>query len=312
MVWGDLEVALAVARAGTLSGAARELSVERTTVGRRLEALEESLSVRLFDRTPDGYVPTQAGEAALTHARAIEEHAFSLQRSVSGRDARIAGTVRITALDPFINDFLLPNLSALTSAHPELTVIAASDTRVLSLSRREADIAIRYAAPSHPDHVGRRLVGVGSALYASEDYLGRRGRPRNIRKLAGHDLVGLAPELGRASEEQWILRHGRGARVVVRATTPTTQLAAIRMGLGMGVHACHAAEREPGVVRVSDEVLLNETYWAVVHVDMARAARVRAVLDFLSDRAAAERVRLEGAREVVAKKRGRRRSRGAG
>jgi DNA-binding transcriptional LysR family regulator len=295
-VLGDLEVALAIGRAGTLSGAARDLSVERTTVGRRLASLEEDLSVRLFHRTPDGFVPTEAGESVLEHARHIEEHALALERSVRGGDSRVAGTVRITALDPFIDDFLLPHLGALTDAHPGLTVIAAADTRVLSLSRREADIAIRYEAPRHPDHVGRRLASVGSALYGSNAYLRRRGTPRSPRELAGHDLVGLAPELASATEEQWIARHGRGARVVVRATTPATQRAAIRMGLGLGVHACHAAERERGVVRVGDEVLLRETYWAVVHVDMARSARVRAVLDFLSDLAAKERDRLEGAR----------------
>jgi DNA-binding transcriptional LysR family regulator len=304
LVWGDLEVALALARAGTLSGAAREMSVERTTVGRRLAALEAALSVTLFDRTPDGYVPTAAGEAALVHARAMEERAFALERDVAGRDAKVAGTVRVTALDPFIHDFLLPNLGQLTEAHPDLVVIAATDMRVLSLSRREADIAIRYAAPKHPDHVGRRLGEVGSALYASQDYLERRGTPRDIRDLAGHDLVGLAPEYANATEEQWLVRHGRQARVAVRASTPAAQLSAIRCGHGLGVHACHAADREPGVVRVSNELVLRETYWAVVHVDMARSARVSTVLDFLSDRAAAERDRLEGSRpnHAVAKK----------
>ena len=294
LVWGDLGVALAIARAGTLSGAAQTLSVERTTVGRRLAALEAALEVRLFDRTPDGYVPTQAGETALDHARAIEEHTLALERGLLGRDVRIAGTVRITALDPFISDVLLPNLKVLTDAYPELVIIAAADTRVLSLSRREADIAIRYEAPKHPDHVGRRLGPVGSALYGSRDYLERRGVPRDWRHLDGHDLVGLAPELSGAPEEQWLVRHGSGARVVVRAATPATQLQAMRQGLGLGVHACHAAESEPGLVRLSDELILRETYWAVVHVDMARSARVRAVLDFLSEQTTRERARLEG------------------
>jgi DNA-binding transcriptional LysR family regulator len=292
--WSDLEVALSLARAGTLSGAARELAVEHTTVGRRLAALESALDVRLFDRTSTGYVLTESGKSAMAHAKAIEEHAFALERSVTARDARVAGTVRVTALDPFITDFLLPSLSQLTDAHPELTVIACADMRMLSLSRRDADIAIRYGAPKEPDLVGRRLCGVGSSLYGSRAYLKRRGTPRDPRDLSGHDLVGLAPEISDATEERWLAKHGRGARVVVRASSPAVQLAAIRRGLGLGVHACHAADREPGVVRVSDEVLLAEEWWAVVHVDMVRAPRVRAVLDFLSERAAAERERLEG------------------
>ena len=292
IAWSDLEVALAIARAGSLSGAARELSVEHTTVGRRIAALEAALEVRLFDRTPAGYVLTEMGEAALEHARVIEEHAFALERTVMGRDARVAGTVRVTALDPFIDDFLLPNLPALTSAHPELNVIACTDHRVRNLSRREADIAIRYAAPRQPDLVGRRLSGVGSALYASRDYLKRRGAPLDPTQLAEHDLIGFAPEFAHATEAQWLTRHGRGARVAVRVASVAANLAAIRHGLGLGIHPCHAADRAPSVVRVS-RVLLEEEYWAVVHVDMARASRVRAVLDFLSDCAQRERSRLE-------------------
>ncbi len=151
-----------------------------------------------------------------------------------------------------------------------------------------------------PNHVGRQLGNVKSALYASKEYLARRGVPRDPRELAGHDLVGLAPEWAGAPEEQWLVPHGAGARVVVRAASTATQLSAIRAGLGLGVHACHAAEREPGVARVSDEIILHETYWAVVHVDMARSARVRAVLDLLSDQVAGRRAALEGERATAA------------
>lgn len=303
IAWSDLEAALALARAGTLSGAARALSVEHTTVGRRLAALEAALEVRLFDRTPAGYVLTEVGTAALEHARAIEEQAFALERTVMGRDARVVGTVRVTALDPFIDDVLLPNLSRLTSAYPDLQLIACSDLRVRNLSRREADIGIRYAAPTQPDLVGRRLSGVASALYASREYLERRGVPRSPAQLAGHDLVGVAPELAQASEAQWLARHGRGARVSVRVASVAANLAAIRHGLGLGIHACHVADRERGVVRVWPEVLLHEEYWAVVHVDMARSTRVRAVLDFLSECTSRERDRLEQRSPAAAQRR---------
>ncbi len=202
--------------------------------------------------------------------------------------------MRVTALDPFINDVLLPNLGELRRRHPDLVVLAAANMRFQSLTRREADIAIRYAAPEHPDHVGRRLCRVGSALYASRDYVARRGAPRHAKDLAGHDLVGLVPEYAGATAEQWIAQHGRDARVVVRASSPVVQLEAIRLGHGVGVHACHAAERTEGVLRLSEALLLSEEYWAIVHADMARAARVRAVLDFLSERTATEAERLSG------------------
>lgn len=115
-------------------------------------------------------------------------------------------------------------------------------------------------------------------------------------------MVGLAPELAGATEEQSLASHAAGARIVVRAASPGTQLAAIRCGLGLGVHACHVAEREPGVVRVADEVLLRDTYWAVAHVDTARSPRVRTMLDHLSQRAQDERARIEGERTPSTRK----------
>ena len=308
IAWGDLEVALALERAGSLTGAARELAVDHTTVGRRIAALEAALEVRLFDRTPAGYQLTEAGAAALEHARAIEEHALALERAVMGRDARVAGTVRVTALDPFIDDVLLPNLPALHGAYPQLEIIACADHRVRDLSRREADIAIRYARPKQPQLVGRRLSGVGTALYASRSYLERRGAPHDPSDLSGHELVGFAPDLAQSSEHQWLERHGRGARVAVRIASVAANLTAIRQGLGLGIHACHAAERVPELVRVS-EVLLHEEYWAVVHVDMARAPRVRAVLDFLSECTRGELARLDGSAVAPSAPRGRQRRR---
>ncbi len=294
VAWSDLEIALVVARAGSLSAAARGLGVEHTTVGRRLAALEAALNVRLFDRTPGGYMLTAMGQEVIAHARAIEEHAFALERTVMGKDLRVAGTVRLTALDPFVTDFFVPNLPKLTRANPELEVIACTDLRVLSLSRREADIAIRYVAPKDGDLVGRRLSGVGTGLYASRAYVKRRGIPRDPRQLAGHDIVAFAPEFAQSPEAQWLARHGRGARVALRANSLAAYLAALRHGIGIGLYACHAAENVPGLVRVSKEVLFEEEYWAVVHVDMARAPRVRAVLDFMSDCARTEQARLEG------------------
>lgn len=186
-----------------------------------------------------------------------------------------------------------PNLPKLTRANPELEVSACTDLRVLRLSRREADRAIRYVAPKDGDLVGRRLSGVGTAHYASRAYVKRRGIPRDPRQLAGHDIVAFAPEFGSSPEAQWLAHHGRGARVALRANSLAAYLAALRHGLGIGLYACHAAENVPGLVRVSKEVLLEEEYWAVVHVDMARAPRVRAVLDFMSDCARAEQARLE-------------------
>lgn len=296
MDWDDLRFVLAVARSRSLSGAARALSVEHTTVSRRLASIESALGARLFDRTPDGHVATATGAAVLAHAGTMEEHALAIEREVSGRDARVSGTVRITALDAFINDFLLPNMVELRGQHPSLQIIAAPEARVVSLARREADIAIRFAPPADPHFVARELADIGSGIYASHDYIARRGHPRAPVDLAGHERIGYAPEFAHASEERWLDEHAAGARVVLRVGSPSAYRAALREGIGIGIYECHSADRDPDLVRLWDEPVLMERWWAVVHVDIARAARIRAVLGFLSDLAASHRDRLAGRR----------------
>lgn len=284
--WDDLRFVLAVARAGSLSGAARTLGVEHTTVGRRLTSIERALGVRLFDRTPRAHLPTPAGAAVIARAEAVEEQVQALQREVEGGDRRPTGTVRITALDPFITEVLLPALPALTARHPGIEVIASSETRVVSLAGREADIAIR-PRPAGPRFTARRLATVASGMYASAGYLARHGRPRGPEELAGHTRVALVSELARAPEERWFVERPPAPRVSVRVDTPAAYRAAVREGLGVGLVECHAAERS-GLVRLWPEPLLIEEWWAVAHEDIARSARIRAVLDFLEE-AGAER-----------------------
>lgn len=296
MDWNDLRFVLALSRHGSLSAASRALSVEHTTVGRRLTSLEETLRARLFDRTPEGYVATASGEVVLAHARAIEDRTLSLEREVSGRDARVGGTVRITGLDAFVNELLLPNLASLRARYPDLDIVAAAEIQVVDLSRREGDIGIRFARPRDPNLVARKLADIGSALFASRDYVARRGYLHDPHDLTGHDVVRYAPEFASASEEEWIEEHAKGARVAVRVSSPTSHLRALRLGLGVGIHECHAGDSYPELVRMSPKPVLMEAWWAVVHVDMARTARVRAVLDFLSEMAAANRERLSGVR----------------
>lgn len=294
MDWDDLRFVLAVARSRSLSGAARALSVEHTTVGRRIASIERGLGARLFDRTPEGHVATAIGEAVLAHARSMEESALAIERAVAGGDRRVSGAVRISALDAFVCDFLMPAIPELRERHPDLQVVAASETHRASLPRREADVAIRWRPADDVGFVSRPLATIGSGAYASRSYVARRGRPRRPRDLAGHERVGYAPELAHSSEERWLEEHAPGARVVLRVATPGAYRAALEAGVGIGIYECHSADRSPELVRLWDEPVLVEQWWTVVHVDLARAARVRAVLDFLAELAEREGGRLAG------------------
>jgi DNA-binding transcriptional LysR family regulator len=291
--WDDLRFVLAVARGGSLSGAARLLQVEHSTVGRRLASIEATLGVRLFDRTPAGHIPTGAGSTVIAHASAVEDHVLALEREVAGADQRAVGTVRISALDAFVIDFLLPNLHDLEIRHPGLSIVAAPDTRMVSLAHLEADIAIRWRAPDDPGLLAQKLADIGSCVYASKSYIARRGRPRRVSDVASHERVGLTPELAHAGEESWFVQHAPRARVAVRVGSPTAYREAIVEGLGIGVYECHSADRA-GLVRLWPEPVLMEEWWMVVHADITRAARIRATVTFLLDLAKKHRNALAG------------------
>jgi DNA-binding transcriptional LysR family regulator len=294
--WNQLRILLAIARQHSLSGAARELSVEHSTVGRQLEKLEKTLDTRLFDRTPEGFVLTPAGESVLAHARSIEEETLALEREVAGHDARVTGTVRLSALDACITDFILPAMPNLAAQHPGLEMIVTSEMRLVDLSRREADIAIRYERPSAPNLVVRKLAETRSALYASKAYIRKHGLLESATAFAGHKLIGLAPAYSIATEEQYLRKHADSRDVVVRVDSQLTLREAIRTGLGIGILECYLGDADSKLVRVWQEPIFSDPWWLVVHKDLRYAARIRAVMDFLNELAETQRDRLEGKR----------------
>ena len=279
--WNLLRILLAISRSRSLSGAARELNVEHSTVSRQLERLENSLHTRVFDRTTDGYLPTPAGEIVLAHAREMELRALALEREVAGRDKRVSGTVRVTALDACVNEFILPALPGLHARYPELQLVLSSEIQMADLGRRKADIAIRYLRPKEPNLVVRKLAEVASCLYASHAYLREYGELKSPTALQGQRFIGLAPEYSFATEEQWLQKHASEEQVVVRVTSQLALRDAIRTGMGIGIIECYLGDADPNLVRIWPEPILKDNWWLVVHRDTRQAARIRAVMDFL-------------------------------
>ena len=292
--WNQLRILLAIARHHSLSGAARELSVEHSTVGRQLEKLETSLDARLFDRTPEGFVLTPIGESVMVRALSIEQEALALEREVSGHDTRVTGKVRLSALDACVTDFILPAMPGLMSKHPGLEVIMSSEMSLVDLVRREADIAIRYERPKSPNLVVRRLAEPRSALYASKAYVRKHGLLTGATAFTGHKLIGLAPEYSFATEEQYFRKHADRGEVVVRVDSQLTLREAIRAGLGIGILECYLGDSDRQLVRAWPEPVFSDPWWLVVHKDLRYAARIRAVMDFIVELAESQRERLQG------------------
>ncbi len=297
--WSDLRQFLAVHRAGTLSAAARELAVDQTTVGRHLARLEHALGARLFERRSSGFVLTPAGRELLPMAERMEEEALSVERVSMGRDRKLEGLVRITTTEALGARFLAPRLSTLMKRYPRLQIEVLTAFRALNLSRHEADVALRILPTTQSSLFVRRVGGFASAVYASRAYVAARGAPKNLTELASHPLLGFDDSLAKTEEVRWLERARAGRPFVMRSNSTNTLLAAVRAGLGVALLPCFAADLEPDVVRVlGQQVEVTRDVWVVVHREMARVPRVRAVASFLGDVVREEQRLLMGRRRT--------------
>jgi len=282
--WDDLRVFLALRRSGTLLGAGKLLGVNHTTVARRLSALEGELAVRLFDRTPDGYVPTAMGETMAPFAEAMEERTFALDRQLTGQDARLDGTVRIATSDTFASTFFVPRvLGALRERHPDIDVELVSTAAAYDLPRRQADLAIRMTRPSEQSLVVRKLGVLAFGVYGARGYFARRGRPRATDDLAGHTLIGYDREAVPNIGARWLEQAARGLRVPVRGDHILTVRAAALAGEGIAVFPCFLAAGVPELERVGPPVSAHDV-WLVQHADLQRTPRIRAVSEVIVER----------------------------
>jgi len=275
--WDDVRFFLAVARTGSLSGAARALGVGHVTVGRRITLLEKRLGVTLMNRTPDGFATTAAGAAILRQCAAMESAAMDLERVVAGHDSLVTGSVRVTTTETLAYQLVAPAIAALHETHAALRVDLITGVRSLDIARREADLAVRFARPSASDLVCRKLGEVGFSLYASKRYLASAGIPKRGQGLAGLDLITFtgAPA---ATSPFFMGEALEGARVVLRCDNPLIQVRAAASNVGIVEAACFLGDSSPGLVRVwPDEAPARRVVWLIVHQDMRRAARINAV-----------------------------------
>ncbi|SFN21780.1 LysR family transcriptional regulator [Variovorax sp. OV329] len=283
MNWDDARIFLALCRETTLRAAARSLAVDQATVGRRLNALEAALGVTLFFRSSDGYLLTPAGESAFSAARRMEQAALDLRSKVEGHDAKLGGLVRVTSTDSIAVDFLMPALALMPQSHPGIRVDLEVSTQILSLTKRQADLAFRNVQPDAPDLIIRRVVNWPVGLFASETYLRRYGEPPVNGDFAGHQLVAYKPYLEQAQFLSMADVPARQGRIALAVNSSFLVRKAVAAGIGVGEMPLWMGERE-GLVRVWPQRRRATDYqvWLVMHPDLRRTARVQAVAELLS------------------------------
>jgi DNA-binding transcriptional LysR family regulator len=280
MNWDDARVFLAVCRESTLRGAARVLCVDQATVGRRITALEKSLSAKLFLRTSEGYALTAVGEAALQAVEKMEHSALELERRIQGLDDRLTGLVRVSTTDSLAIDFLIPAIARLHQRHPDVRVQLDASTQILSLAKREADIAVRNTRPDNPDLIARRLARWPVGLFASQAYVDAHGIPEPGTAFEGHDLVVYQPYLQGNKDMTLVSEPITRGRIVSSLSSGLLVRRSIAAGIGLGEIPVYMGERD-GLVRLWPEHTRPEPYgvWLVTHADLRHTARVRVMID---------------------------------
>jgi DNA-binding transcriptional LysR family regulator len=292
----DLPLVLALARTRTLAAAAEHLDVDVSTIFRRLNALEKRLRVRLFDRSSHGYHLTAAGERASAAAERVETELHALDRDITGRDQQLSGTLRITASET-LSQAVLPKLFAEFHArHPRIQLVLTIDNRVLDLSRREADVALRTRRPTDAGLFGRKLAGIAWAVYgqaADSRPVRREGRTFNF---ARHAVIGWDEPSARIVASDWVAKHVPAERIVYRSNSLVNQLMAVRAGVGIALLPCYLADPDAGLRRVTAPLPeVAGELWIVTHTDLKETARIRAFLSIVGDGIAAHRRLFEGA-----------------
>jgi DNA-binding transcriptional LysR family regulator len=293
--WDDLRFFLAVARSGRLTAAARRLGADHATVSRRITSLEESLKAKLFERRPQGYALTGHGEQLLAKAESMETEALAIQSEIGGADMALSGTVRIGAPDGFGSTFLAPRFASLAKAYPGLELQLIAMPRLLSLSKREADVAITLAPPKEGKVVARKLCDYRLGLYAAQGYLDAMPPIAAAEDLFAHRIVGYIDDLIFTPELDYLDEVAKGLRAQIQSSSVLAQMNAVAAGAGIGVIHHFMAVDEPRLVPVLPEsVSITRSFWLLVHADLKDVARVRAVVDFIVREAKAHRALLMG------------------
>ncbi len=279
MQWDDVRLLLALLRARRQKTAADELGVDRTTIGRRLDALERTLGVRLFVRGRDGLRPTASAERLRPYAERMEHEATALGQAAKARADKVQGTVRIATTEAFATFLVQEGLLDLRAEHPELVLDLRGGNRPVDLARGEADLALRLVRPEEASLRVRCVARFSIALFASHGYAHVRGLPRGAASLAGHDVLLPSGELERVPEAAWLASR-RGVRPVFRSSSMPALVAAAKRDLGLVALTEPWGTREPGLERafVVDAVP-RRPVWLVVHPEAEARAEVGVVAD---------------------------------
>jgi DNA-binding transcriptional LysR family regulator len=274
--WQDIRYFLAVARSGTLSGAARSLKVDHATVGRRLAALEAALDVRLVDRLPRSCRLTTIGRPVFERALEMEAAADGIGRLAKAAHAPLVGSVRLSAAPVLVAHLLAERLAHFRAQYPDIRLSLSAQGQKVSLSRREADVAVRLVRPDEAGTVARKIGTMAFSLYAHRSYA-RLTAPERWQFIAFDQTYADMPQ------QRWLLDIAGDRPIACELNHISEHLIAARAGAGVAGLPCFIAERDRDLVRIDEDAPgFARDIWIAVHRDLRKTPAVRVAMDFVA------------------------------
>ncbi|AVA22266.1 MULTISPECIES: LysR family transcriptional regulator [unclassified Rhizobium] len=279
--WDFYRTFLAVLRHGSLSAAARDLGLTQPTIGRHIDALEETVGAELFTRSQQGLLPTDAALALRPYAETLASTTAALLRVASGAHDRVSGTVRISASEVIGVEVLPPILAGLQAAHPDLVIELSASDAVEDLLLREADIAVRMVAPTQDALLARRIGTISLGLFAHRNYLELYGEPKSIGELRHHKLIGFDRQT--AYIRTMLKRYPMldGISFAFKSDNSIALHNALRAGIGISFYQMPLAKRDEDLVRLLPEIELPLDTWVAMHENLKASPRCRVTFDAL-------------------------------
>ncbi|MEH6576845.1 MAG: LysR family transcriptional regulator [Amphritea sp.] len=280
MDWNSLKVFLAIARSGSLSGAASKLEVNHSTIFRRLNAFEEAIGGRLFERLSNRYELTTMGQEMLDLAQSIEDSFDALDRHIVGKDFQPKGTVKITAPPNIAYHYLPRYLTEFNLLYPDIHIELLVSNQEFNMTNRQADIAVR-ATSSPPEHlVGRQVSTINWSVFGSKAYEDKFGLPRNMEELQNHSLIGAAGAIRSLPAFIWLDKY-YPQQIVTRCDELVAMSYFVESGQGL---ACLPDDqRRPEINRLfALESGKTSNLWLLTHPDLRNVERIKLVMQHLS------------------------------